>query len=124
MPKAIHLKCLHDERGQPANMTFDTASRTFWSGNWDLSDDEAEALVGGWIYLHTAKSERSYYGGPITGFSRIKVGGTSRNDRVRLKFQPMAVARNKVWRGLQAGRAWTGGLVDADKPHELPHDAA
>jgi hypothetical protein len=119
MPKAIHLKCDKDDRGQPKNTSCDVATKTFSSGNWDLSVADAEALVGGWLYLHTAKSEKSYFGGPITGFEQIQVPGVARNNRIVLKFHPAVAGKNAPWRSKDSSKAWTGGLVEAERPHEL-----
>ncbi len=119
MSKAIHLICGHDERGQPDNMRFDHQSRAFWSGNWNLSEDEARRLVDGWIYLHVTKVEPSYYGGLVREFERVTITGVARKDRIRFRFEPSSVAKGLRWRGQDHARAWTGGLVDLAQDHEL-----
>src|ERR1700712_801492 len=118
MTKAIHLICGHNDRDQPNNMTFDIKARAFWSGNWSFSKAEAEALVGGWIYLHVSKAEPSYYGGPVLEFGWVRTADVAHEDRIRFRFQPSFIARGLAWRGQDHGRAWTGGLVDATQVHE------
>ena len=34
---------------------------------WAISDDDANSLLGGWIYLHESKGDKSAFGGVITG---------------------------------------------------------
>ena len=118
MAKAIHLKCVHDDRRQPRNLIYDPGAKAFWSGNWTLSDKEAEALVGGWIYFHVTKAEPSYYGGLIYEHTRVKISGVARQDRIKFRFQPSSAARGLRWRGQDHTRAWTGGLVEAAQAHE------
>lgn len=44
------------------------------SGYWKISAETAANLVGGDVYFHSAKSERSHFGGVFLG-SRVQVGG-------------------------------------------------
>ena len=118
MPSSIHLICGHDDHGRPNNVTFDGKERAFWSGRWALSTEEAERLVGGWLYLHTTKATSSYYGGTILDWKTVSVAALARSDRILLKFQPAQAARERSWRGKDHGRAWTSGLVEMDMPHE------
>lgn len=118
MSWAIHLVCGHDERHQPNNVSPEPGTKTFWSGNWDLSEDDAARLVGGWIYLHATKGSPSYYGGPVRAFSPVTVSGVARQRRIRFRFAPSFLAKGRRWRGQDHGRAWTGGLVEASLPHE------
>lgn len=124
MAKAIHLICGHDDRDQPNNRTFDVKARAFWSGNWDLSDDDAKAMIGGWIYLHVTKAQPSYYGGPVQDYAWVKTPGVAHEDRVKFRFQPSFIARGLDWHGQDHERAWTGGLVDATQTHEQGHTDA
>ncbi|NPD69331.1 hypothetical protein HN018_26470 (plasmid) [Lichenicola cladoniae] len=99
-------------------MTFDATTRAFWSGFWNLKEDEAEPLVGGWLYLHLTKTDLSYYGGPVLEFEWVEISGVVRTKRIRFRFQPSAAAKGVRWRGQSHARAWTGGPVDAAYPHE------
>jgi len=38
------------------------------SGNWDVSQQKAESLVGKRIYFHEKQAQESYFGGVISGF--------------------------------------------------------
>ncbi len=44
------------------------------SGYWRISQETAANLVGGDVYFHSAKSERSHFGGVFLG-SRVQTGG-------------------------------------------------
>jgi len=100
------------------NLTHIEGTSNFISGYWRLNEREAEALMGGWLYLHETKASPSYRGGRISDFKheiRIEVAN---QDRIGLIFRPMVEAIGISWRGLNHGRAWTGGLVDATLDHE------
>jgi hypothetical protein len=87
-------------------------TKTFISGYWDINDAQAEALVGGWLYLHETKARPSYFGGKIIDFRHELRPDVVRNDRIGLIFYPRAEAKKSVsWRGQQHGRAWTGRLA-------------
>jgi len=66
MAYAIHLICRPGiGGGWPENVTHDRYTKLFSSGYWDLAAQDAEALIGGWLYLHATKAEPSYYGGQV-----------------------------------------------------------
>ncbi|WGL18408.1 hypothetical protein PVT68_08940 [Microbulbifer bruguierae] len=44
------------------------------SGNWVLSNDVAEASVGGDIYFHTEQAKPSYFGGEIIEVRKLQEG--------------------------------------------------
>jgi hypothetical protein len=120
MATAIHLICRHGQHGEwPESVTHDPATKTFSSGFWDIPAEDAEALVGGWLYLHPSKAEPSYFGGPISGFEQVLRDDAKRQKRIAFKFHPNASGRGQRWRGHDHSRAWTSGLVQAGLPHEV-----
>ena len=83
----IHLLC---KKGEHLKETVQKSG--IWdSGNWVVTADEAQRLVGGTLYLHETKGKRSYFGGRITGFRPIVT-----NDKIRertiftFEFRPQA----------------------------------
>jgi hypothetical protein len=116
--KSIHLKCVKLPNGQAMNVSHLAGTSNFISGYWDISDRDAEALIGGWLYLHETKASRSYRGGPISGFIHEIRTDVVHQDRIGLIFRPMVEGIGVGWRGQSHGMAWTGGLIIADLPHE------
>lgn len=116
--QAIHFKCEQDDTGQPIGVKYDRVTRTFRSGDWDISVEQAAALQGGWLYLHTTKTTPSYFGGRVSGFAPITVVDKARPNRIVLIFAPRPEGKGQPWRGRDFAMAWTSGLVDADLPHE------
>jgi hypothetical protein len=55
------------------------------SGYWKLNAETAANLVGGDVYFHSAKSERSHFGGTVLG-SRVQTGGEFEGKTV-LRFR-------------------------------------
>jgi hypothetical protein len=60
MPIDLHYICIRGKNfkwlGEPG---------LFETGNWKLSDELAELVVGGRVFLHTSQSERAWHGGTI-----------------------------------------------------------
>jgi hypothetical protein len=59
MPTDIHCICKTGESHEPQ------ADGSFASGKWRLSDELAEELVGGCIYLHEKQKAVAWHGGTI-----------------------------------------------------------
>ena len=116
---AIHLICRRDD-GVNLNrvLLLDRATFSYRSGTWDLDAGEAQALVGGWLYLHPSKNKPSEFGGHISGFEVVQVDGLARETRIDFIFKASPSARGTAWRGQSHGMAWTGGIVPAGLPHE------
>lgn len=122
MSKSIHLKCEKLANGQAMNVSHVDGTSNFISGYWDISDHDAELLIGGWLYLHETKASRSYRGGRISGFKHEIRADVAHQDRIGLIFRPVVEAIGVAWRGKRHDRAWTSGLVEASFPHEILHD--
>src|ERR1700679_378157 len=118
MSKSMHLKCVKLANGQAMNVSHIEGTSNFISGYWDISDREAEALIGGWLYLHETKASLSYRGGKISGFNHEIRTDVVHQNRIGLIFRPVVEAIGIVWRGQRHDMAWTGGLVETDLPHE------
>jgi hypothetical protein len=91
---------------------------------WDLDFDECQNLIGGMIYLHNSKNEKSFMGGVVKEVQRIdlKIGGQyyhptsdvrpAKTNRVQIKFESNREGRQVSWRGMDHAMAWTSGIID------------
>lgn len=86
-------------------------SPDYESGNWPVSEAEASELVGGMIYLHETKAERSYFGGRINSFRAIV---TDDPNPFRIVFRLTALPEGKgaSWKGAGHGMASKSGVVE------------
>ena len=57
------------------------------SGNWVLGVKTAEALIGGYVYLHKAQTRPSHYGGRVIGY-RVLAAPEPDAGRLVIHFQP------------------------------------
>ena len=103
---SIHFKC--EDR---LNLHRVSDDGEYESGNWDVTAADAEKLVGGMIYLHNTKSERSYFGGRIKS-ARCVVTDDAHPVRFIFRFKPLSEARDVRWNGAKHNMAWTSGVVD------------
>ena len=89
---AIHFveRVDHLERLEPSGDLWE-------SGNWVLSEKTAEALLGGWLFLHRSQSKASHFGGLIVGY-RVLGEGESDAGRLVIRFRP-----DKSCKGVFAG---------------------
>lgn len=55
------------------------------SGYWFLSEESAEKLVGGDIYLHTGQQDASHFGGTILGY-RVEQSGSDTDGKIVFRF--------------------------------------
>jgi hypothetical protein len=72
--RALHVRCQRGDDGKLKGLSFEAETGFYHSGWWDLSDDDAQALLGGWLYLHPPTSIKSELGGRIRDFSRAQIG--------------------------------------------------
>lgn len=121
-PSSIHL-LNRFENGHSLNLhLLEKSQNLYSSGNWDLAVDDAQKLIGGWLYLHEAKSALSYFGGMITDFEQIRVDDAAHAERIVFILVSRLEGKGKKWRGQKHGMAWSGGLVDPGFDHERPAD--
>jgi hypothetical protein len=90
--KSIHLNCVRLANGQAINVSHIDGTSNFISGYWFLNDQEAEALIGGWLHLHETKASKSYRGGQISGFKHEIRSDVSNEDRIGLILRPVLEA--------------------------------
>ncbi len=118
MADALHVICEPNIRNQPKNCWYDGPRKTFCSGYWDISSEEAKTLMGGWLYFHQSKANPSYYGGRVLAFRSEIREEFKHENRIVFDFMPSKDAKGHPWRGKAHGRAWTGKIVEAKFPHE------
>ncbi len=117
MPNCIHLVCRPDKTGTLTNLK-SVRHPIYRSETWELSRADAEALVGGWLYLHPTKASPSQFGGRVIS---VEESG-HRTARGKPEYAFLVEARlegkGRKWRGLSHAMAWTGGVVAGSHPHE------
>lgn len=113
--KAVHLICRDDEETKrPKGIIKIAGDNQYTSEAWDFSIEQAESLIGGNIFFHKAKAERSYFGGKITAFEEIIREDLARKDRIKFTITSTLEARNQAWRGKDYNIAWTGDIIDVE----------
>jgi hypothetical protein len=81
---AIHLI---EKAGTAQGLKAINFAAGLWSsGYWKVSEDTAAKLVGGSIFLHTAWSAESHFGGTITSYSVHSAPGTEVDGRIVFAF--------------------------------------
>jgi len=93
---------------------------------WDFKLEEAKTLIGGMIFFHDTKSERSKLGGNVvdvqavrldeeTEFHKVDPDDTSKKQkRVMFKFEITPEGREQIWRGKDHSMSWTSGIIDLE----------
>lgn len=116
--KACHFICKRVEgRSLPRHVDFAEGEKdTYFSGYWDMTPEQAEELIGGNIYLHTAKAERSYFGGRVLSYAleQFEDEGVNRDSGIRFKFLALKDCKNVAWRGNKRAMAHSSGIIDLD----------
>lgn len=93
----IHLICLRKQQG----VGLVGVSRTqhpkfkdaYESGRWNLSEADAELLIGGLIFLHQSKNTPSSFGGVIYECFHSKSYDAARHDRISFRFLAVTEGR-------------------------------
>jgi hypothetical protein len=123
--KAIHIICRREGISLRNLVQSTTEKGVYTSGCWALhTRDDPQELVGGWIYLHpVSKNAPSEVGGLV-----VSVGNCTREDAATeagfsFTFVLRREGRGQHWRGAEHGMAWTGGIVEANLPHEIADPA-
>ncbi len=73
------------------------------SGNWHVSQEKAQSLVGKRIYFHEKQAEPSYFGGLITGFHVLPADHPENPGRIVFVF-----TRDDEGKGFRAGSTGWG----------------
>ena len=120
MTRAVHFKCERSEGGGFKGLRYDKATATWRSGRWDLSEQDAQALVGGWLYLHPDKASRSEFGGIVLRYEVEIVDDVAHQRRIVFHVRKADAGTGQRWRGKSHSMAHASGLVDAGLPHEIP----
>lgn len=95
-----HLICKKDEENKTQSRNLhksDNEKNVFLSGNWSIKFEEAKALIGGQLFLHREKDQKSYFGGDVIDISTVFVDD---DEKVIFKFKATEEAKK--------GRAWEG----------------
>lgn len=93
---AIHLIERHE------NVHHTDKEKGEWeSGDWVVSEETAQRLVGGHIYLHRAQDKPSHFGGEILSFHVLSSGPAA--GRVVFRFRAAITCKD-----VKAGREGWG----------------
>lgn len=113
MPKAIHF--INVRKGSTLrNLSKGKEDNQWETSRWKITQEQANALENGYVYLHETKKKLSSFGGQITNIRQC-------NDEPKrwiISFYNKLECQGKSWRGQAYPRAWTSGIVDADQPYE------
>ncbi len=115
---AIHFICRRDDGVSLKNLKFDKTSKQYRSGKWDVAIEDAQSLVGGWIYLHPTKTAPSDFGGVIQGFEPITDASYAHPERIIFLVDSRHEGKHQRWRGRRHSMAHSSGVIDARYPHE------
>lgn len=75
-------------------------SNDWESGNWDVSQEKAQLLIGKRIYFHEKQADPSYFGGVISGFRVLPADHPETPGRIVFAF-----TRDNEGKGFRAGSA-------------------
>lgn len=100
-------------------------SNKYWTCCWRFNYTDAKKLIGGSIYFHPTKSDKSTFGGRVIDAQPMKINGIPTEyytplpgdkekfqDRVYFTFEFDDQYRGQVWRGNDNDRSWTSGIID------------
>jgi hypothetical protein len=93
MPKAI---CLIEKKRNFLRISLDVYR--FESGDWVVSIEKAESLIGARIYFFDKQADESYYGGVIESYHLSPLNPEKKQDRVVFTF-----LADEEGRGFKAG---------------------
>ena len=127
------MKILHlINKTQPLELLPKGVSKSKEDGNiyisccWDFKLEEAKTLIGGMIFFHDTKSDRSKLGGHVVDVQSVKLDEetefhkadpedtSKRQTRVMFKFEITPEGREQRWRGKDHAMSWTSGIIDLE----------
>jgi hypothetical protein len=92
----------------------------FESGYHAITEDEAKALVGGTIYLHQTKADRSYFSGAVTSYRAADPG----EFEGRFVFTVTSTGHKLPWEGRDHQREHYSGLIADEGEEVIAHRTA
>jgi hypothetical protein len=118
MTKSIHLICRREGAGLLGLKLIDRDKHLHRSISWELSQADADEIVGGWVYFHPSKAAPSEFGGVVVHVEQMDKLSSHGNPEIAFILQFRTEARGQKWRGAAYGMAWCGGLVSKTLEHE------
>ncbi|HSU04226.1 MAG TPA: hypothetical protein VLI93_01515 [Acetobacteraceae bacterium] len=118
MANAIHLICRRDDSGRLTGLALYERPDVYRSIAWEISPEDAAALVGGWVYFHPKKAQVSEFGGRVLKVEEAGSATAYGRPEIALIVRSLVAGKGQKWRGTAHGMAWTGGLVETTLPHE------
>lgn len=115
MSNAAHFICRREGASLHGMTRWLDEPQGFRSCCWLLTDQQAEDLLGGWVYFHEKKDAPSRFGGLILGFEH---GEGDLAHRKVILFRADQNARGQRWRGANHDMAMWSGVLEGDLPHE------
>ena len=105
MTYSAHFKCV-DSTGIKG-----FGDNKYTSEAWDIPIDDAEKLVGGNVYFHTTKNDKSYFGGVVTKYEVMGIDA-AHSKRIKIFLTATKEAKGIDWNGKEHIMAWYSGLVE------------
>lgn len=115
--KSVHAIC-HIENGGPVGLIpIHPENGIYLSRCWCVGDANPQDMIGGWLYLHDASYEKSYFAAIIMAVQPDANG----QNRPGVAFTVKRDLRGKHagWRGSPAARGDYVRVVEARYTHEL-----
>jgi len=130
--KVIHIICRMDEKtNRPLGISpIDVKTNRYMSCCWDFDIEEMEQLIGGMIFFHRTKTQKSYLGGVVHKVHPIDMNQSydgpyytpnkddvgKRSDRIMFEFEITKEAREPTnWRGSKHSMSYYSGVVDTEE---------
>lgn len=105
MTYSAHFKCV-DSAGIKG-----FGDHQYSSEAWDIPIEDVEKLVGGNVYFHTTKNDKSYFGGVVTRYEIMKIDA-AHSKRIKIYLTATKEAKGVVWSGKEHVMAWYSGVID------------
>jgi hypothetical protein len=115
---ALHCICRIDDEGTDLRHTWplDVHRGIHISGNWVFTENAAQSMVGGMLFLHFTKAKPSHLGGLILRYRMFDDVAFAMKHRVQFIFQIRSEARGVPWLKPVPSRAWTSGPFTVQVP--------
>ena len=96
----------------------------YYSCCWNFDLERSKNLIGGMIYLHNSKSEKSFFGGKVLEVIPVNLDSPpdfvilrtdddpKQRDRVMFKFESLTEGKGKEWEGKDHSMSWTSGIIN------------